>query len=263
MQMSHWYERERDNPDYFQNDPNIFATILSFFEKYKTHQSAFIKQNIHKKNIRRVMFLKQPSINYSHGLYVVKQDDENLFFVFPSLKTNHSNETILAADHFYMPYNPSKRKTRMHLTYYVPNGLEIYRGSIIHANKTILRDGVLLPEQGYGTNVFHPFAAAKRDVLDLARAYALQDGGVALAHKKKAAPRKSNISKQLENALLLKKVKRVAILGIHHQGEWHCTVEISWRRTAVFEENATTDFAFKIQKNTWAGVEGQLLEFFQ
>ena len=82
MQMSHWYERERDNPDYFQNDPNIFATILSFFEKYKTHQGAFIKQNIHKKNIRRVMFLKQPNINYLHGLYVVKQDDENLFLFF-------------------------------------------------------------------------------------------------------------------------------------------------------------------------------------
>jgi hypothetical protein len=293
MEMSLWYERERDNTDYFQNDPNIFATFLFPSEKYENvakrwlkknnqeplkknegYQGAFIKQNIDKKNIRRVMFLNQPSLSYTHGLHVVKQDDENIFFVFPSLKTNHSNETILAADHYSMPYIPKKRETHMHLTYYVPNPVEIDRGSIVHANKTIVRDGVLLPEQGYDTDVFNPFAAAKRDVLDLTRAYAVQDvvgGGVARARKSKTSRKKSvarknnnmNISKQLENALLLKKVKRVAILGIQHQGEWHCTVEISWRRTAVFEENASSDFTFKIQKNTWAGVQRQLMEFFQ
>ncbi len=297
--MSDWYDDAKDDPTYFSSDQKLIATFILPSEKYehlakrwlKKHKmdpledkstgykGAFIKQNVSKDAIRKIDFLKNPRLSYPNGIYVVKQDPDNIFFVFPIEKQNQSNETILAADHYSLPYIRSKKEIHMHVTNYVPNVSNISKGTIIHESKTILKDGVFLPRKGYETDAFPTLdAAIKHDLLDLIRTCELaqeeeQDGGSGRGRvTKRKAPGKAktkaksnaprHVSVSLEALLLQNKIKRLNMIGVKSGTEWHFLVDVI-RRSTVAKANgivqSPTDFAFKITSPTWAKIQKAVL----
>ena len=297
-EMSDWYENARDNPDYFSNDQKLIATFIAPSEKYEQlakrwvkrhkldplrdknmgYKGAFIKQNITKDAIRKIEFLKDSKAPYPNGLYVIKQDQDNLFFVFPIEKINQKGETLLAADHYSVPFVKSKKEIHMHVTNYLPNFLDITTGTTTHLYKNIFKDGALLPHTGYNTSVFAKAGPhSKDDLLDLMRTYELakdqeQIGGasgrVVKQKAKKAKARgtiKKHISVALEGALLQKKIKRLNIIGVNNGAEWHFVVDVIHRSNAAKSNNgiveANTDFAFKMTLPTsWSRMQNKILQ---
>ena len=288
--MSDWYNDAKDDPTYFSNDQKLIATFILPSEKYehlakrglKKHKmepkstgykGAFIKQNVSKDAIRKIDFLKENKVPYPNGLYVVKQDPDNVFFVFPIQKQNQSNESILAADHYSVPYIRSKKEIHMHVTNYIPDMINVARGSTIHKSRTILKDGVLLPTKGYDADVLKNLdAPIKCDILDLIRTYELakgQDGGSGRGRvvKRKTQSKgaaKRHISLALESILLQKKIKRLNIIGVRSGAEWHFIVDVIRRTNSVkVDKNgivaSNTEFAFKIASPTWAKIQKAVL----
>ena len=293
--MSDWYDDAKDDPTYFSNDQKLIATFIAPSEKYehlakrwlKKHKieplqdkstgykGAFIKQNVSKDAIRKIDFLKENKMLYPNGLYVVKQDPDNIFFVFPVQKTNQKGETILAADHYSFPFVRSKKEIHMHVTNYLPNYLNIIKGATNHISKTIFKDGVLLPFTGYDTDIFkNAEAEAQNDLLDLIRTYELakdpnQDGGSGRGRivKRKTQSKgvtKRHISLALESILLQRKIKRLNIIGVKSGTEWHFIVDVIRRTNSVkVDKNGiitmNTEFAFKIASPTWAKIQKAVL----
>ncbi len=293
--MSDWYEDARDDPTYFSSDQKLIATFILPSEKYehlakrwlKKHKmeplqdkstgykGAFIKQIVSKDAIRKIDFLKNPGFPYPNGLYIIKQDQDNLFFVFPSEKKNNVGESIIAADHYSIPFILSKKEIYMHMTNYLPNAQNITIGSTIHSDKNIIKDRVLLPYEGYNTSVLDKSGPhSKYDLLDLLRTYELardqeQDGGSGRGRvvKRKAnpkMPRQKLVSNQLESILLQKKIKRLNIIGVKSGAEWHFIVDVIRRTNSVkVEKNgiiaSNTEFAFKIASPTWAKIQKAVL----
>jgi hypothetical protein len=291
--MSDWYDDTKDDPTYFSNDQKLIATFIAPSEKYehlakrwlKKHKmeplqdkstgykGAFIKQNVSKDAIRKIDFLKENKVPYPNGLYVVKQDPDHIFFVFPIEKQNQSNESIFAADHYSVPYIRSKKEIHMHVTNYIPDMINVARGSTIHKSKTILKDGVLLPTKEYDADVLKNLdAPIKCDILDLIRTYELakgQDGGSGRGRVMKRKPQSKgaatrHISLALESILLQKKIKRLNIIGVKSGAEWHFIVDVIRRKNSVKVDKSgivasNTEFAFKIASPTWAKIQKAVL----
>ena len=297
-EMSDWYDDAKDDPTYFSNDQKLIATFILPSEKYehlakrwlKKHKmdppedkntgykGAFIKQNVTTNAIRKIDFLKTSRLPYPNGLYVIRQDQDNIFFVFPIEKQNQSNETILAADHYSLPFIRSKKEVHMHMTNYLPNAQNITIGSTIHSDKNIIKDGVLVPYEGYNTSVLDKSGPrSKYDLLDLLRMYELareqqeqdQDGGSGRGRVVKRKAQNNGVSKRhisvtLESLLLQRKIKRLNIIGVKSGGEWHFIIDVIRRSNSVKVDRngiiaSNTEFAFKIASPTWSNIQKAVL----
>jgi len=72
------------------------------------------KYRINQDNIRKIVFT-QNAAYFPNGLYYVKQDDDNIFFVFPTEKTTPNGQSIIACDHLSCPMLKNKTMN-VHLT---------------------------------------------------------------------------------------------------------------------------------------------------
>ena len=194
LEMVDWYNESKDNTEYFENDFQCIAIFIKRAQKYeslsdrqikklKSDQQAllkdkkkkgylgmFVKQNINQDNIRRVKFIeKDPYIQ--HGLYYVKQDDHNLFFVYPTLKMLKPNVFAMFADHLSFPFVSKLNEIHLHVTSYLPIPVSENVGDIIHAPRNVFKNGLKLPLIGYDTNAFDQMNDMKDNVLDICRAY--------------------------------------------------------------------------------------------
>jgi hypothetical protein len=98
--MVKWFDEEKDNDKWFSNDKNVTAFFISRMKKYEqlsdkqikkkglakvgkdiSYVNKFVKQNVDVSNIRRVKFIENEKYML-YGLYYVKQDDDNVFFVY-------------------------------------------------------------------------------------------------------------------------------------------------------------------------------------
>ena len=273
-EMVKWYDEEKDNEQWFSNDQNVTAFFISRMKKYEqlsdkqikkkglakaskniSYVNKFIKQNVNVNNIRRLKFIDNDKY-ISHGIYYVKQDDDNVFFMYPTLHTDRfTNATIICGDHFSFPLN--KKDVHIHVTQYVhvPDNLNI--GQVYHLPRVILGDSVRLPLTGYGTSVLSGMGHYQNEILDICRAYTWTSdhsmdqsagaGGlkksvnVILPIKKpkvqvkvkdkdktkaKRVVTRQNVSVQLDKLLAKYKVKRVNAFGYRHENKWHMMVDL-------------------------------------
>lgn len=263
--ISNWYNDEKDNMNLFENDQKLVAFFLLPSSKYKEYsdralkkrrlaplgkkqgyREAFIKPNIKVADIRKVNFLK--SKFYPNGLYVVRQDDQNIFFVFPKIKrADIAGVDVLVADHYSLPLDNGF--VNLHFTSYTPNVVDANIGEVSHIPECRFKDGSKMPETGYDTNLFSAMGNAANDILDLCRKYNEKLGGgkglaVPMKRQAPAAPKEDTFEK-LCKKLVLKEINKVDAFGFFHEGEWHVTCFLWRTREEDYDEH---HYNFKIKK---------------
>lgn len=270
QEMMQFYDSQKDNSAYFTNDENmiaIFITPAQKFEKLNAKQikkqklsdpgpkmgniAKFIKQNINMKNIRKINFIENKHM-YPNGLYIVKQDQNNIFFVFPTLKTNLTEESIIC-DHYSFPYVPHKDEIHLHMTMYIPYGTDIEIGQTNHYPRQVIKNGIELPKSGYENNPFNPMGPLlKNDILDLCRV-GCQHGG-ARKTRTKSSTRSTGVSIDLERALIKNKIKNINAFGYKHDNKWHFIVDYESKKRE-------TQCCFKLNKPHWHLFQRRLTSF--
>ena len=230
----------------------------------KGHVSQFIKQHVSASNIRRIKFI----INgpYPHGLYYVKQDDNNVFFVSPNIKTcQYSDATFIAGDHFSLPFAKSKKEVQLHLTTYTPMPTDVNVGIISHYPRNVFSDGVKLPIKGYDTDVFKKMGDAKNHVLDFCREYIYlpkaSGGGKSkrvvntntpIAH----AVSESKVSLELSELLCRAKVKRVIAFGYLANNKWNIMLDLVRPENSKLER----EFSFELDMPQYGLFQKKLIK---
>lgn len=273
--MTAWYDSQLDNENVMVNDKKMVAFFIIPALKYESakkqktgKKSKFIKQFINIDKIRRI---NSQLINnkqfYPNGLYYVKQNDSNVFFVLPRLKTNIVGESIFLADHYSFPYVKSKDRIDIHLTTYTPFESDITMGTINHLPRCPIHNNVLLPIQGYETQIFNAMGGLNHDVLDICRAYKTYEAftlpimmhagakyKLSITSSKSKSKIKS-VSLRLEERLIQLKVKRVSAFGFFENNVWNVMVDL------VRPESSTlaNEFAFELNKPTFNLFEKKLL----
>ena len=169
--MVDWYDTSKDDADLFECDKNVIAFFIDQVQKYEQvstkqlkkrglddvgsshgHLSKFIKQNVTANDIRRIKFIIDNAM-YPLGLYYVKQNENNVFFVKPVLKTDEFSNVkqFMSGDHFSFPFVSKKKEIHLHFTAYTPVPTNINIGQITHYPRNVFLDGVALPVNGYNT----------------------------------------------------------------------------------------------------------------
>ena len=290
LEMVDWYNESKDNIEYFENDSQCIAIFIQRAQKYeslsdrqikklKSDQQAllkdkkrkgylgmFVKQNINQDNIRRVKFIeKDPYIQ--HGLYYVKQDDHNLFFVYPTLKMLKPNVFALFADHLSFPFVSKLNEIHLHVTSYLPIPVSENVGDIIHAPRNVFKNGLKLPLIGYDTNAFDQMNDMKDNVLDICRAYKTFERAHGGSGRGRVTKYKRHIMRQsnnretkvyaaLENLLINLRIKRVNAFGLKNdQGKWKMTVDLVRHEESQLE----FDFTFELENPNDASFQRQLV----
>lgn len=262
--MVKWFDEEKDNDKWFSNDKNVTAFFISRMKKYEqlsdkqikkkglakvskdiSYVNKFVKQNVDVSNIRRVKFIENEKYML-YGLYYVKQDDDNVFFVYPTLHTDRfTNATIICADHFSFPLN--KKNVHIHVTQYVPVPDNLNIGQVYHMPRVVLGDATVLPLKGYdNVHALNSMGHYQNDILDLCRSYTWRDEGDASmnqsaggqtvlpikkvrvkAHAKtRTHASRQNISMQLDKLLVKYKIKHVNAFGYCHENKWYMMVDL-------------------------------------
>jgi hypothetical protein len=192
--MVDWYDENLDNTDLFEDDQNVICFLIVNGTKYekmsdkqkrrknlppttknqgnKTH---FFKAYINQDNIHKIVFT-QNAAYFPNGLYYVKQDDDSIFFVFPTEKTTPNGQSIIACDHLSFPMLKNKTMN-VHLTSYVPNALNIEIGDISHQPNEKIVNGVELPKAGFNTLIFDAFGPIKHNMIELVQKYNVDQRG--------------------------------------------------------------------------------------
>lgn len=286
--MSDWYEKERDNEQYFDPDADVVAYAvlptgkyerysekllkkkgLPALEKTKGYKEAFVKQNIKAEHIRKLKFIENKRL-YPFGMYVIKQNSQNIFFVFPNVKKARlvKGQSIFVADHLSFPYKPDDtQQVHLHYTYYTPSETDTNVGTISHIPECHFADGTLMPSSGYDTDVFDSMGPFKRDILDICRACSVYAGGgkpaPSLKHVKKVkkakAKKPAGISNRLAKVLLSKGIRGMYAFGILHEGRWHFTCVFD--RTV--DEGSSRDCFVVADGKGFAGVQKTLSSFLE
>lgn len=265
--MTKWYDAQLDNENVMVNDEKMVA----FFIIPSRKKNKFIKQFINTDNTRRI---NSQLINnkqfYPNGLYYVKQNDSNVFFVLPRLKTNIVGESIFLADHYSFPYEKSKDRIDIHLTTYTPFESDINMGTINHLPRCPIHNNVLLLIQGYETQIFNAMGGLNHDVLDICRAYKRYETftlpimmhagakyklSITSKSKNKSKSEIKLVSLRLEERLIQLKIKRVSAFGFFENNVWNVMVDL------VRPESSTliNEFAFELNKPTFNLFEKKLL----
>lgn len=262
--MSDWYNSSKDDSSLFENDQKMVAFFLLPSNKYKEYsdralkkrklaklekkqgyREAFVKPNIKVSDIRKIKFIN--SKFYPNGLYVVRQDDENIFFVFPIIKhANIADVDVIAADHYSLPLDNGF--VNLHITSYIPNIADANIGEVSHLPGCRFKDGSKMPETGYDTNLFGAMGNAANDILDLCRKYNEKLGGgkgLAVPMKKQAAAPNEDILEKLCKKLVSKEINRADAFGYLFEGEWHVTCCLWRTREEDYDEH---HYYFKIKK---------------
>lgn len=263
--MIEWYDAQLDNDNFMVNDKKMVAFFIISTRKLKTgKKNKFIKQFI---NTDKIRCINRQLINntqfYPNGLYYVKQNDSNVFFVLPRLKTNMVGESIFLADHYSFPYVKSKDRVDIHLTTYTPFESDINMGTINHLPRCPIHNNVLLPFQGYETQVFNPMGGLNNDVLDICRAYKthmsydMHAGAKYKLSVKKTRNKIKSISERLEDRLTQLKVKRVNAFVFFENNVWYIMVNLVRPESSVLEN----EFAFELSKPLFNSFEKKLLRF--
>ena len=246
-QMMDWYKKERDNEAYFDPDENVVAYSVLPTNKYETYSDkilkkkglpalpkkqgyadAFVKRNIDTKNIRRLKFIKDRHL-YPFGMYVIIQDAQNMFFVFPSVrKAVPIKKSVFVANHLSFPYKPDDaEQVHLHYTSYIPMDTDVSVGTIYHVPERHFADGTMLPLSGYNSffEKMHPY---DKEIMDVCRAHAVLNGGgkslvPSLAPKTAKKKKAVGVSEELAGSLLMNRIKSMYAIGFKHNEQWHFT----------------------------------------
>ena len=158
--------------------------------------NTFIKQNVYTSNIRHLKFIENDTY-ISHGIYYVKQNDDNVFFVYPTLHTDKfTNETIICANHFSFPLN--KQNVDIHVTQYVPVPDNLKIGQVYHLPRVVLPDHTKLPLTHYNAKSLTGMGHYSNEILDICRAY-MRNMQIAGGFRNVVLPRKINLQKQRQH----------------------------------------------------------------
>jgi hypothetical protein len=274
--MVDWYDANLDNTDLFEDDQNVICFLIVNGTKYekmsdkqkrrknlppttknqgnKTH---FFKVCINQDNIRKIVFT-QNAAYFPNGLYYVKQDDDNIFFVFPTEKTTPNGQSIIACDHLSFPMLKNKTMN-VHLTSYVPNALNIEIGDISHQPNEKIVNGVELPEAGFNTPIFDAFGPIKNNMIELVQKYNVDQRGCAGRSGSKRLQQRvrGRIGIKLENLLSKYKITRVEALGFYSEadGQYHMTVNLA----RLSKSKLSHDFAFRMGRPSFADFQTRLV----
>lgn len=256
--MVNWYDTNTKKEE--EKNSNMVAFFIEHSKKYKSFNKKkegvldkFVRHYIPEKNISKLPFTTSHSNYFPNGIYYVKENEQNIYFVYPTHKTNVIGQEMMFADHISFPKKRSG--IHLHLTTYVPNAADIQQGYISHLPSCHFKDNTQLPTLGYETSVFDDMGGFKDDVLDLCRAYIVQtqDGGTrtSLGTTKKIAKTKKN--NLLEQKLRHQSISKVAAFGYKHEDEWHVTC-------SLHSVKDIADVAFLIQKPTLKAFEKELVK---
>lgn len=267
-EMVNWYDDSKDNTVLFENDKKTVAFFIEKVQKYEQvsskqikkrglkdigkdskdgYKCQFVKQHVAPDNIRRIKFLQDDIFEY--GIYYVKQDENNVFFVSPEIKkTKYSDETFISGDHFSFPFIPKKKEIHLHMTTYTPLPTDIHIGQITHNPRNVFADKIMMPTDGYDTRIFDNMGGSKNYILDMCRAHVQhkeQDGGGKSRKAKTAtATAKSaciGVTLELERLLIKLKVERVVAFGYKvDENTWNIMVDIDLK--------SQNDFSFTLKK---------------
>lgn len=266
-EMLQGYHEQRDNTNYFDNDDKIICFMINSTKKYESasrkqkrnmekpkllknqgYLGAFVKQNIDRDNIRKINFIDEkhvfPSgrLLYPLGLYsILNQKLKSLFIVFPTPTTDHMTKQLITGNHFSFMYNRNdNNQVHLHQTRYIPKETDITIGEISRYQYHF-PDNIQLPLTTYKCDVFNDANIYKTDILDLCRFHKIADfsGGSGKRTVSTSQNLKKEISKKMEQALLLREIKGVTAIGYKHENKWHMTVGFEWVEQE--EEESSTD----------------------
>lgn len=302
------YYHQLNNKKYFDATDDVVCFMIKSTKKYETaskkqkkndslpklekdmgYLGAFVKQHIAKDCVRRLKFIDETKVKpngilfYPMGIYVMMDLDKrkrssNVYFVFPTIKKNDVNQSIVSGDHYSFMYDTNDEKhIHLHFTGYVPYITDINIGFINHGPRNYFPDLVELPIAGFECSVFNDMSIFKDDILELCRFPSIVDGdlegGAKHRHKNKAQSRNTSgdISRGLEKALLRKEVKNVFAVGYKHEDRWHMTVDFTWvEQEEEDDENSESEtsedyvddgrhpMAFVIEHPTFASFQAEL-----
>jgi hypothetical protein len=257
--MVDWYDENLDNTDLFEDDQNVICFLIVNGTKYEkmSDKQKRRKVCINQDNIRKIVFT-QNAAYFPNGLYYVKQDDDNIFFVFPTEKTTPNGQSIIACDHLSFPMLKNKTMN-VHLTSYVPNALNIEIGDISHQPNEKIVNGVELPKAGFNTQIFDAFGPIKNNMIELVQKYNVdQRGGARRSGPRRLQQRvRGRIGSKLENLLSKYKITRVEALGFYSEadGQYHMTVNLA----RLSKSKLSHDFAFRMGRPSFADFQTRLV----
>jgi hypothetical protein len=278
--MAAFYSDEKDNNFLFEVPDDMQFTLITRSDKYERttyrivrkrkltplpnkdsqgHRTPFIKRHIVAQDIRKIKFINNPPY-FPLGLYVIKQDPTNIFFVFPTFKQVPTG-TFVSADHLSFPYDKSdpKHQIHLHMTHYIPPPLDPNIGYIHHTPSCYFADNITLPLRNYDTPVFASMGAIAGDVLDICRAYASNTGGSGrrtqhIINEPKPKRRRS-ISKKLTEILEAQNVTKLYSIAFRHDQVWNITtvVERLGGANAMYD-----DFKFTLNSYSYSEYQKKL-----
>lgn len=276
--MVKWYDDAKDDASLFENDQKTVAFFIENVKKYEQvsqkqikkrglkdigpkngHKCQFIKQHITPGNIRRVKFIDQSP--FELGVYYVKQDDHNVFFVTPiKKKVMFSEDVFISGDHFSFPYFPKKEEIHLHLTTYTPIPTDVNVGQITHYPRNVFADNIMMPRSGFDTDIFDDMGGSKNYVLDMCRAHVVnsvnvrQHGGGKVGKKSNACT--LGVSKDLEQLLVRLKVEKIIAFGFKTaENRWHVMVDVVYKN----KKSNTNDFSFTLNTPHYGAFQNKLI----
>jgi hypothetical protein len=246
VEMVEWLENEKDNPEYFENDQQMVAFVIVPSKKYEQlsqkqvkkrglkplqdkrqgYLGAFVKRHIPIHDIRRIRFEHANSNSYPLGMYYMKENEENVYFVYPTLKSSsRTNQSMIFANHFSFSYDKITKQVSLHNTEYISTSADITIGQISHYPSCLFKDSTSLPMAGYETKVFEDMLVYKDEILDLCRSHkVLSGGGKVLPVRKgklKRYAKEQDIPVQLEQTLIAQRIKKIVAIGYKVDDMWH------------------------------------------
>lgn len=232
---------------------------------------------------------------YPLGVYYVKQDENNVYFVKPVLKTDQIStdgvtKEFISGDHFSMslvPFTAKNNEIHLHYTCYTPVPTNLSIGQIIHYPRNVFMNGAVMPFHGYTTSVFDKMGGFKNTILDVCREYIYEKvpkkkpgGGLAKkARPSRAKPsRASKASKtsktskasktsntntnnlvSLELSRLLDNLQVKRIIGIGYKNdndEWEIMVDFIRPESSQLER----ELSMTLKKPSYASFQKELIK---
>ena len=271
QEMVEWYDDEKDNDLWFdlEHDEYLIHFQIVNGQKYekmseKRQRKNHYPQTVGRKqgnlthfyqidndysHIRKIQFVSNPSY-FPNGIFYVKQDENNVFFVFPFEKTIPNGQRMIACDHFSLPLKNGSIVA--HMTTYTPNPLNIEVGQISHDPREKIVDGCEMPLFSFseGQGIFKSFTSVQENLLDLCRKYAQgvsggQPNNIRKVEKKKNKIKNRRVSVNLEQLFAKLHVRQVDMFGIYDETDeqWHIFTSI----TKLAKSKLDQDFMFKIK----------------
>jgi hypothetical protein len=218
----------------------------------------------------------------------MKLDDNNVFFIYPTIKKNTAGQEFVLADHMTFPLR-KQDEIHLHVTTYVPHPFNMDTGFVSHTPRNEFKNGAVLPITGYNdtsflVSTFKNMGTISNQVCRKYKQWQQVAGGpnrklvtvkkttqnkIVIKTKAKVTvkskptvPKRNQISLKLAQLLVKKKIKSVVAFGHKSpssaDNKWYITTNIQRMDQNVDYSGFDTDYVITLLNPTFGNFSNKL-----